>query len=343
MNSVPIPEARTGDVTERWLAALDALFTVPGEYRNDEIERAEALSVLRCGEAVLEELVRAGLPCSGEPGAERFDRFDLMNLSYGAGLGTSLPERAIRFALRWMAAGPDTLFEQRAWDFRIAVTCGEVGGCGEGATWAMARPCPEIYGGRVDQWHTDPSGVHAGHDRFTANGTPSMAVSAVLTTAGDPGELRSPLLREIVSAYTGPGYRWVRLPEQVQQDPAPLLAKGLAPCIAVSLDLAERCRAAGYPVRTRRGWIMGMLDMAHSWLEVVDDDGLVKTIDPTFAKLADDHAEDPHPALRELCFGSRLNRLLPTEYDAGRPLFDHECDGRPRRPRVKTTIRTARV
>ncbi|WP_327697964.1 hypothetical protein [Streptomyces sp. NBC_00459] len=316
--TVTAPGLRDG-----WLAALAELFPVPAGYRDERVDRFGALDILRCGEDLLAELLAAGLPHSGPPGAELFDRYDLFNLALHSGSGTSAPETGIRFALRWMGRDPGTWFADRTWDLSVDLSCPLDGGCEADPTWETSRPEPEAFGGRLLSLTTGPAG---------------SAFTARVATRGERRELRSERLREIVSEYDGA--RWVRLPVELQSRPELVLPYGIAPCISVSLDLAAKCRAAGFEARTRRGWILGMLDLAHAWLEVVDSDGEVKVVDPVFAGLAD-HADAPHPLFREACAGSRFNRLLPSSREADQPLFRHRCGGADRTPVSRTTVRTA--
>jgi hypothetical protein len=102
--------------------------------------------------------------------------------------------------------------------------------------------------------------------------------------------------------------------------------------------LEKRFREAGYEANTRGGWILGMLDLAHSWIEVVDDDGLVKPIDAVFERLSL-HSETPHPELPSACLGSRLNRLLPAAIPAGVPAAIHTVDGKSHPATTRTVIR----
>jgi hypothetical protein len=123
----------------------------------------------------------------------------------------------------------------------------------------------------------------------------------------------------------------------VHHDPELLLANGVATCAAASLHLERRCRAAGFEVHTRRGWVIGMLDLVHAWLEVIDEDGRTKLLDPLFALLSD-FTGAPNPDFAELCWGSTLNRLLPTAIPAGETLERHSCAGREATPVRETAI-----
>jgi hypothetical protein len=343
MNASGAPRACSDLPVDDWLATLDTLFTIPPGYRREDVDRAGALDILRCSDEVLTELADAGLPNSG--GGERFDRYDLFNLALYSKSGMSAAERGIRFALRWMTRDPQTWFEPMRWTYSLVLQ-GPSGGSGE-ATFSVARPAPEVFGGRVERIDAaaadravEPPGS-PGPDIVVVTEGDTAQVDAVLRTVGEPRTLRSRRLREIVSEYSHGDYRWARMPEELQRHPELVLPHGVAPCISVSLDLAEKVRAAGYPARTRRGWILGMLDLAHSWLEVTDDDGQVKVVDPIFASLAD-HADRAHPDFREACFGSALNRLLPTAHEADNGLYRHSRGGVSTVPKSTLTIRAAR-
>jgi hypothetical protein len=321
-----------------WLAALDRLFTIPYGYRDETVDRASAIEMLRCHPDVLDALVAAGLPCGGSPGAERFDRYDLFNLALTSGSGTSVPERSIEFALRWMNSGPDSWFEPLDWRFSIELECPRAGGCGADPWWRLARPLPEECGGEVLEMEVTPGDAAGDGPWITAEGTEGIAVSGMIRTRGRPGRLESPVLREIVGEFMSHGRRWGRMPEALQCESERVLAEGMSPCISASLHLERRFRAAGFEALTRRGWILGMLDLAHAWVEVTDEDGVTKPVDPIFVLLSG-YARAPHPDFPATCLGSRLNRLLPTGLPAGSLLAHHGCDGVERAPERRTVIR----
>ena len=324
----------------RWFESLDALFRVPAGFRDECVSRVEAAAMLGCGDELLGELVARGLPCSGEPGAERFDRYDLFNLGLYSGTGSSLPERGIRFALRWMSGAPETWFRPARWTFSVELACPREGGCGADPWWSLALPRPDAFGGRTLHLESTPGGATAGPGDAECGGG-GLALSATLETRGQHLELRSPALLRITHDFMERGHRWVRLPEELQRRPELVLPAGVAPCISASLWLQQRFGEAGFEARTRRGWILGMLDLAHAWVEVRDVDGVVKPVDPVFAMLAA-HAEAAHPDFAAACLGSRMNRLLPTAHAADEPLSRHRCGGRESRPAHRTVIRAAR-
>jgi len=323
--------------TDRWLAALERTFWVPEDHRVGYFDRVAALDMLRCGEEVLNELVKAGLPTLGEPGQEWFDRFDLFNLALASGSQKSVPEKAIRYALRWMHGGPQTWTARLDWTFVVDLSC-PLPACGEDPEWSHAQMLPEAVGGELHEWHVEPEGARMVGDQLRYRGPGPLRFSGHVSTSGELMQLRSPQLRKIVEDFFAVGYRWVRLPEPLQWEYRRLLDAGVSPCISASLFLAKEFEAAGYPAITRRGWLLGMLDLSHSWVEVVDDDGVQKPIDPIFTWLTE-YADKPHPDLAAASIGSRMNRLLPASMAADGLMATHRCGGRDVDPRRKTMIR----
>jgi len=63
-----------------WVESLDALVQVPDPHREEEIDRATGLRMLRCDEDTLDELVTRGLRSTWRGETQWFDRFDLFNL-----------------------------------------------------------------------------------------------------------------------------------------------------------------------------------------------------------------------------------------------------------------------
>lgn len=320
-----------------WLAALDGLFTVPADFRNENVDRVAALDMLRCGEATLDALIAAGLPCRGEPGAEWFDRFDLFNLALRSKSTVSVPERAIRYALRWMHGDPHTWIEPIRWSFDIELRC-PLPECGEQPEWWHSRLDLESFETELLDWQTNPATATTVDDAVHFCGPGPVGMRGQLVTRGKLMTLRSPVLQSITDEFLAANYPWIRMPERLQYDYQRVMAAGAAPCITASLFLQSQYQAAGYQAITRRGWLLGMLDLAHSWVEVVDDDGVRKAVDPIFVRLAD-HAENPHPQLAAGCIGSRLNRLLPTAIPADGQMVSHRCGGRTSIPTRRTIIR----
>jgi hypothetical protein len=304
------------------------------------IDRQGVRDITGLDDVALDELVAAGLPAVGEAAAQRFDRFEIVNLALYAGVGTSVAEQTIRYALRWMAEPPQSWFDEREWEFDVRVEGNEEAVTTGVRSW-VALPRPELYGGSVVRMAAEPLGADADGRDAVVDGPGPVALSGLIRTRGEHRPLVSRTIREIAESFTAePGrYRWTRLPESVQRHPELVLPHGYAPCISVSLDVARRLAAAGYQVRTRRGWLLGMLDLAHSWVEVVDDDGQVKTLDPAFVIIARDHAAVVHPDFADACMGSLLNRVLPTDHSADEPVTGASDSTGYLTPRARTAIR----
>ncbi|MFG3135613.1 hypothetical protein ACGFZA_05230 [Streptomyces sp. NPDC048211] len=321
-----------------WIQALDTVFVMPEDYRDLTVDRPAALDTLRCAEPVLDLLVEAGLACSEQDGVQLFDRYDLFNVALASGSGSSLPEISMRYALRWMRGGPATWTEPLDWTFAIELTCPLGEGCGPDARWEHARLQPEAAGGELLGRRTDPAGATVTDGGTVIEGRGPVRFAGELRTRGELRTLVSPRLKSIVADFLAEDYAWARMPEALQAEYKRVLAAGVAPCITASLALEEEFRAAGYECRTRRGWILGVLDLAHSWVEVVDDDGVVKCVDFAFRKLTQ-YAQDADPELPEACLGSLLNRLLPTSISADGTMARHRCRGSDRTPGRRTTVR----
>ena len=320
--------------TDSWLNSLQLLYPVPEAYRVPQLDTREALEVLRCGPEILGELLAAGLPHTEGPDGILFDRNDLINLALNSGTGLSMPERAVRFALRWMREDPKTWENSLNWKFSIQLSNPD---SDDTSTWSHNRFLPEVTGGMIEHWEsTAPARITP--DFFEFSGKGPVTFSGQIRTEGKLQGLRSPRLREITQEFLDTGYRWARLPKGCQMDYETVLANKVAPCVSASLYLEKQFRDAGYEANTRGGWILGMLDLGHSWVEVVDDDGITKPVDAVFERLSL-LTENPHPDLPTACLGSRINRLLPAAMPAGEPGAIHTNEGQSAPAMTQTIIR----
>jgi hypothetical protein len=88
---------------------------------------------------------------------------------------------------------------------------------------------------------------------------------------------------------------------------------------------------------TRIGWVIGMLDLVHAWVEVVDADGVSKVVDPIFTLFAGT-IPNANPDLLSTTHTMRTNRLIPTALRVGDRVATHPCD----RARFTTKIQPAK-
>lgn len=335
--SVAPPRQTAGD----WLAACERLFAIPEPHRDEYVNRADARQMLRCDDALLDRLIAHGLPCGGTAGDERFDHYDLFNLALDSGSGRSMPEMAFQFALRWMSGAAESWFEPRHWTVNVGLQCGRRDGCGADPIWSIANPRPDLFGGRVERLGVQPGGAGEDGRAIACRGAAGLELSCEVHTRGRRMELLHPRLREVVGDFMHAGHRWIRMPERLQRQDALVLSHGVSNCISASLHLERELEREGFEVRTRRGWMLGMLDIEHAWIEVRDRDGEMKAVDPIFALLAA-HAPASNAELERVVMGSQINRLLPTLHTAGEPLARHSCDGLESPIRKTTVIRAVR-
>ncbi|MBO4208920.1 hypothetical protein [Micromonospora echinofusca] len=314
--------------------SLALLYPIPARHRRADTGRAEAGQLLGCDDATLSDLVRRGLPATGEPGRERFDSRDLFNLGLYAGTGQSMSEQVFVFALRWMRARTEALLAPRTAAFSARVECDAPDGCGDAPRSVLARPLPKEYDGDLTDYATDPA--DAGDDDTVVSASPSLGITATLQTRGELLPLRSAGARAAVREFLGADLRWVKLPEDLQADVDLMLDRGVASCASASRWLRQLCVEAGVPATTRMGWVVGM-EMVHAWVEIEDTDGVTKVLDPIFALFAA-MAPGANPVFRDPDQALRTNRLVPTALAAGEPLARHSCGGRTVPARLTTKI-----
>ncbi|TDD82757.1 hypothetical protein [Actinomadura rubrisoli] len=319
------------------------------EHHRPDTDRRSAAAMLACDPSTLSALVRYGLPCTGEPGRERFDSRDLFNLALYSGTGRTAVERNVAAALAWTRASCEELIAPRVSSFELRVDCADPDGCRPDARNALARPRKGAYGGTVRNVRARPAaggnrsvrarsaGARQGAAATARSSGPALALSAVLRTVGDCPVLRSRGLRAVLREFMGAELRWLRLPEALRDDADRLVPRGFAGCGAASRYLERLCREEGIPATTRIGWVVGLPDLVHAWLEVEDEDGVTKVIDPSFALLSD-LIPRANPMLLDPGLGFRTNRLVPTGLHVGGDVASHSCgDGRPH-ARVTTRI-----
>lgn len=280
-------------------------FYIPERYREPDTDRVEAAQLLGCDDTALTELVHGGLPVEND----RFDSRDLFNLGLHSGTGRTVPEQAFAFSLRWMRGSTESLLAPRASRFTSALTCAE---CAHPVS-ALARPRTERYGGAVLDL------TPASNDDMVATST----LTATVHTRGALAPLVSPALRDVVREFAGLGLRWVKLPAALREDEGLVTAHGVASCESASRYLARRVTEAGLSATTRIGWVVGMLDLVHAWVEVTDTDGVQKVIDPIFALFATT-IPDANPLLTDPTMSLRTNRLIPTGLPVGGRVAAHE-------------------
>ena len=266
-------------------------FLIPPEHHVADTPRAEAARILDCTEDALDAFVQSGLVMRDG----RFDSRDLFNLGLHSGTGRTLPEQAFAYALRWMRSSTEELLAPRTSRFSLTLNCS----C---PAALFAPPCRAR-----DLVITD------------------RGLTATVDTEGSLVPLRSPALIAIVRDFAAMGVRWVKLPEALRRDENLVFSHRVASCDSASRYLVRRCREAGLPARTRIGWVIGMLDLVHAWVEVADTDGRTKVVDPVFGLFAAT-LPDANPVLTDPTVSLRTNRLIATDSSVDGCVAQHDCD-----------------
>jgi hypothetical protein len=302
---------------------------IPAEYSSLTQPESVAREMLRCGPADVDRLVGAGLPFQERAGVRHFDVSDLYNLGMYSGRTDTQPELAFRMLFRFAGRPVEDLLRDKSWDFQVTLECTE---CRGEAPWRLEAPDVLRFGGTLVGGQLPGPG--AGSARY----------AATVTTTGARTPLVSPELRRLTREYLAEGYRWQMIPVAMQADYRLVHALGATSCIAASLLLAERFRAAGYRAEAKRGWFCGVLggalDLPHACVEVQDEDGALKSVDIAKAQLAARLSADT-TAFQELCLGSVYNKVIPSTASGNAPFGSHEC-GSPLPVHVRADIRSAR-
>jgi hypothetical protein len=304
---------QTEVVHKSWSEVAQSIEFVPDEYSDRTHAESVAQEMLACSPEDIDTLIEAGLPCERRPGGRFFDANDLYNLGMYSGRSRTQPELAFRMLFRFAGRPVDGLLRPKSWKFRVALDCPD---CTEVAPWRFEGPDVARFGGEI----ADVSAP-----------VPSRAsgeYAATVTVTGERTPLLSKELRQAVDDYLRAGYRWQMVPVPMQFDYERVHELGVTSCIAASLFLAERFRAAGYQADVRRGWFCGVLggalDLPHACVEVTDDDGRVKTVDIAKAQLAARLADNTGE-FQELCLGSIYNKVILSTASGDVPLSQHGC------------------
>lgn len=304
---------QSATVDTPWDEVARSIEFIPAEYASRIQPETVARDMLRCGPADIDRLVDAGLPFAERDGVRHFDVSDLYNLGIYSNRSNTQPELAFQMLFRFAGRPLDALLRDKAWDFQVRLDCVE---CQGPAPWSFEAPDVERFGGRVtDVAAPGPS-----------SGTATY--QAVVGTTGARTPLLSRELRRLTGDYLDAGYRWQMIPAAMQSDYRRVHDLGATSCIAASLFLAERFRAAGYRAEARRGWFCGVLggalDLPHASVDVEDDDGAWRTVDIAKAQLAARLSEQTRE-FQELCLGSIYNKVIPSTAAGDAPLAHHAC------------------
>ncbi len=319
MNAVPaspLLPAATG--TDRgasseaatWLLALSELVAVPAREARPVVPLSAGRAYLGCSHAAWDALLAAGLPVHDGG----LDRHDLLNLAMAVGAGRSVPEVYTRREIGFVTGDVSSWCEVKRWRVTIRLSCvaSEATPCGGDERWTVWPPLP---------WPDKPAARDV-EPRQIAGGAAEIAFDAEV--GGRVERPVSPRLIAVVREYLAEGRRFFRLPDAVAGVPSWMHERRLFDCMRGSLDLCERVRDIGMQATVRHGWLAALVASPHAWLEVVDDDGAVKTIDIALRASAG-QVYPELTAFQDFCLGSRCNRLIETGCPTDREIVEHTC------------------
>ncbi|QKW06901.1 transglutaminase domain-containing protein [Streptomyces sp. NA04227] len=307
---------RAAQLRASWLSAVERLVPVPDKYREAKLGLAEACRELSVDQALLEELVAAGLPADETPEGLRFDYHDVMNLGLRSGTGRSLAELGERQCMRMAAGDPEKWLEKRTWRIRLTASCTNEDCTSCTIEPRPAVPEPELLGGTLIEWQ--PS---------NDNDTEPGSMVAVLATVGARDTPRSDVVRQIHDDLYGSllsgEYQYGWLPAGLRERPAEAAAAGAFDCVIAAWQMRTWAEQAGLEARTRRGFLLGLVGVEHAWTEVLEEDRWLP-LDPVLAFLAQRHKAS-NPDFGDFSRGSVHNRLLAWGRSIEEPLADHNC------------------
>lgn len=311
MTGVAPQRAQMGQAVEHdidWRRAVQHVVWIPEAYRSADMPAGAARRSLRCSERSFAQLVELGLPST--PGADGplFDPVDIKNVGLYSGSGVTEMEQGIRLMLSFMQATKDDLMQPRRWRYRLQLVSSAPPGA---RTYKLVyRPTPEIFGGALESATSDGRPVEAQGPKFrVAQGS---GVEGTLVTRGVERTLRSSTMRQVIDDFLGSGIRWHALPPAFAADPAAATALGVGNCATLCAALCDLLRGAGFEAIAYHGWMTAVSEVDHGWIDVGDEDGEIKALDPAFALLATGNGYGS-PGFRELTMGSTLNRVIPTQ------------------------------
>lgn len=288
-----------------WEAVVRRVVWVPAAHRQATVTRDAAQRMLRCTPESFDRLLKCGLPAEHGPDGLVFDVFDLRNAALYSGSGLTDMEQAMAAVFTYMRGPTAELVTPRTWLCTLTERMPSAGG---GARYA--RPTPEDFGGSLLSLRTrDGYDVQVAEDKLLfPNGA---VVDAHLVTSGIPHTVYSSEIRSTVHDFLDSGIVWHSLPPSLDMAPTEAFALGVGGCVTLSVTLERLLRDAGLEAQAQWGWLTGAVNTPHTFVRVLDDDGVRKCVDPALALLAN-AGRLGSPEFAEFVIGSCVNRVIPT-------------------------------
>lgn len=292
-----------------WRQAVRDVVWIPAPHRVATVPVAAARRALRCTEASFARLVDLGLPSVDGPQGPLYDPTDLKNVGLYSRSHLTEVELSMRLMLSFMQASREELTKLRHWRYRLQLLAAAEPGAR--VIRRVYRPVPERFGGAFGSYAASvgPPPEMVGPFFRMAQGS---EVTGTLMTRGAERVVRSPAIRQVVDELLDSGIRWHALPETFAADPREPTTLGIGNCGTLCAVLQQRLVDTGFEARSYHGWMTTLSEVDHGWVEVLDDDGTIKYLDPSFALLAVGNGFGPRD-FRDFVIGSTLNRVVATE------------------------------
>ena len=310
------PRFRRHDID--WGPVAGRVVWVPAAYRCGTLDEDTVARILRCTPGSLAALRDLGLTPEETPDGPRYDIRNVRNAALYSLSGRTEVEAAMRPALSFLRGSDRNLFGERHWGYEMSPVGAAAGPVPAAAGSYLVHPLtPEVSGGRTEALTVGGTAPDRAGDRVVV---PAGAIlRGSIVTRGHPARFRNPRIRSIAEEFLSSGVRWHSLPEELKRDADAAFAAGIGNCDTLSTILGRRLMAAGFPSRIYRGWIVGLTETPHSWLEVTDDDGGVKVIDSALL-LLNAYTSLGAPGFAARAFGARLSRVVPTRCPLDEPI-----------------------
>lgn len=317
-----------------WDPVAGSVLWTPPEHRQPTVGEAAAMKLLRCTPGSFEKLRALGLEGVPTPSGLMFDSADLRNAALYSLSGRTEVEMAMRPLLAFLQGADRDMFADRRWTFEMTAGPSE----DSADLCLISPPSPEAFGGELTA--LTMAGVEAGRAGERVPVPDGSSLRGEMTTRGAPDPIVDPAIRALLEGVLADGVRWHYLADGLKRDAYAAYARGVGNCDTMSTVLCDRLLAAGYAAGTFRGWIVGITEIPHSWVEVVDGDGRTKVLDPSLLALAA-HSRLGLPEFVRKAPGAALSRIVPTRCPLSEPV-GVDPEGIPRPVRFSCRPRSAR-
>jgi hypothetical protein len=282
----------------------------PAEHRQATVGEPTAMRILRCTPESFARLREHGLEATATADGPAYDASDIRNAALYSGSGRTEIETAMGAILSFLRDPDEDLFGKRGWTYQMIGR--------DTPDRCLLHPLtPDAFGGESGPLSAGGAApVRVGERVMVPADVP---LHADIVTRGRADPVRDPAIGTLTEEFLASGVRWHQLSPGLKRDPHAAFAHGVGDCDTLTAVLLKRFTDARYEARAYRGWIVGITDTPHSWIEVTDADQRTKVVDPSLLLLAR-HPTLGDPGFGGRVFGAALNRIAPTRCDLAEPI-----------------------